>query len=142
MPLPQKLQDIPFLVEERLLEPRIKVERYAGRSLNYLRNAAKFIDRGDAEKASEFLWGSIVQALKAVALSKGFLLKNHAAIWNYVDALTKDLQNKDIRDAFVSANLLHTNFYESELELDRVRILADDIRIAVGNLLALIQQKS
>ena len=120
------------------MEPKVKVERYAGRSLHYLRNAAKFIDKGDAEKASEFLWGSIVQALKAVALSKGFFLKNHAAIWNYVDDLTKDLQNKDIRDAFVSANLLHTNFYESELGLDRVRILSDDIRTAVGKLLSLI----
>ena len=123
------------------MEPKVKVERYAGRSLHYLRNAAKFIDKGDAEKASEFLWGSIVQALKAVALSKGFFLKNHAAIWNYVDDLTKDLQNKDIRDAFVSANLLHTNFYESELGLDRVRILADDIRTAVGKLLSLIPKQ-
>ena len=123
------------------MEPKIKVERYAARSLHYLRNAAKFIDSGDAEKASEFLWGSIVQALKAVALSKGFFLRNHAAIWNYVDALTKDSEKRDIRDAFVTANLLHTNFYESELGLERVRILADDIRVAVGKLLSLIPKE-
>lgn len=124
------------------MEPKVKVERYAGRSLHYLRDAAKFIDKGDAEKASEFLWGSIVQALKALALSRGFLLKNHAKIWDYVDALSKDLGNKDIRDAFVSANLLHTNFYEAELGLERVRILADDVRIAVGKLLNLISQET
>ena len=123
------------------MDAKSKVEKYARQSLRYLRNASKFIDAGNSEKASEFLWGSIVQALKAVALSKGFFLKNHAAIWNYVDTLTKDLQNKDIRDAFVSANLLHTNFYESELGLDRVRILADDIRTAVGKLLSLIPKQ-
>jgi len=123
------------------LDAKSKVEKYASQSLRYLRNASKFIDAGNSEKASEFLWSSMVQALKAVALSKGFFLKNHAAIWNYVDTLTKDLQNKDIRDAFVSANLLHTNFYESELGLDRVRILADDIRTAVGKLLSLIPKQ-
>jgi len=123
------------------LEPKVKVERYAARSLKYLRNAAKSIDNGDAEKASEFLWGSIVQALKALAISKGFFLKNHAAIWNYVDALTKDSGNKEIRDAFVTANLLHTNFYESELGLERVRILADDIKFAVGKLLSYIPKE-
>lgn len=115
-----------------------KVENYINRSLHYLRNASNFIDSNNPEKASEFLWGSMAQALKALAASRGIHLKTHNQIRNYVNDLTKDLKDKEIYDAFIKANYLHTNFYESELELKDVRLMAEDIRLAVGRLINLI----
>jgi len=124
------------------LDAKAKVKKYAVQSQHYLLNASKFIDAGDSEKASEFLWGSLAEALKAVALSRGIPLKKHREIWNYVESLPKELEDKSIYDAFLHANFLHTNFYESELELKDVRRMAEDIRVAVGKLLRLIPQET
>ncbi len=46
------------------------LEKHKAQSVHYLENAYKFIDAGDVEKASEFLWGSMAQAIKAVAATK------------------------------------------------------------------------
>jgi len=124
------------------LDAKRKVDKYVRQSLHYLGNASRFIDAGDSAKASEFLWGSMAQALKAVAASNGKLLRNHRQIWNYAESLTKELEDKSIYDAFLHANFLHSNFYESELELKDVRRLAEDIRITVDKLLSLISQEA
>ena len=118
------------------MDAEAKVKKYAGQSRHYLLNASKFIDAGDSEKASEFLWGSLAEALKALALSRGILLKKHGEIWNYVESLTKELEDKSIYDAFRHAHDLHINFYESDIELRGVRRMAEDIRIAQDKLLS------
>jgi hypothetical protein len=128
-------------VRSLALDAKVKVEKYAAQSLHYLRNASKFIDTGDSAKASEFLWGSLVEALKALALSKGIRLEKHREIWNYVESLTKELEDKNIYDVFLHANSLHKNFYEFELELKDVRRMAEDIRMTVGKLLSFIPEE-
>ena len=57
-----------------------------------MRNASKCIDEGDSEKASEFLWGSMAQALKGFAASRGRHLRNHRQIWDFVEGLAKELE--------------------------------------------------
>ena len=101
-------------------------------------NAAAFMRKGDTGKASEFLWGSIAEAVKAVAASKGITFHTHRRLKEYASELARELQDKSISDAFNKAESLHFNFYESELELKDVRRMAEDIRIAVGKLLSLI----
>jgi len=119
------------------LDAKAKVKKYINQSLRYLKNASKSIDAGNSDKAGEFLWGSMAQALKALAASRGIHLGNHRQIWNYVESLPKELEDKSIYDTFIQANFLHTNFYESELELKDVRRMAEDIRVAVDRLLRL-----
>jgi len=120
------------------LDAKAKVEKHAGQSRHYLLNASKFIDAGDSEKASEFLWGSIAQALKALALSKGIRLQKHWEIWNYVESLAKELEDRSIYDVFLHADSLHKNFYELELEMKDVRRMAEDVKMTVGKLLSYI----
>ena len=120
------------------MDAEAKVKKYAGQSRHYLLNASKFIDAGDSEKASEFLWGSLAEAVKAVVLSKGFQLKKHGEIWTYVENLTKELEDKGIYDAFRHAHDLHINFYESDIELRGVRRMAEDIKVVQDKLLNLI----
>ena len=120
------------------MDVEAKVKKCAGQSRHYLLNASKFIDAGDSEKASEFLWGSMTQALKAIALSRGIPLRKHREIWNYVENLTKELEDKGIYDAFRHAHDLHINFYESDIELRGVRRMAEDIKIVQDKLLNLI----
>ena len=115
-----------------------KVEKYAGQSHHYLLNASKFIDAGDSEKASEFLWGSMAQAIKAVVAAKGVTFRKHRLLWEYAGTLAKELEDKSIYDSFVHAYSLHSNFYESDLELKDVRRIAEDVKVAVGKLLSRI----
>ena len=117
-----------------------KVEKYARQSLSYLRNASKLIDAGDSEKASEFLWGSMAQAIKAVVAAKGVTFRKHRLLWEYAETLAKELEDKSIYDSFVHAYSLHSNFYESDLELKDVCRIAEDVRATVGKLLSSISK--
>lgn len=117
------------------------LEKHKAQSLHYLKNAYKFMDAGDAEKASEFLWGSMAQAVKAVAATKGVTLKEHRLLRNYAESLSKELEDKSIYDYFLHAESLHSNFYESQLELRDVIRIADEVRMTVDKLLSLIRQE-
>jgi len=123
------------------LDRRAKAEKYATQSLRYLKNASRSIDEGNSEKAGEFLWGSIAEALKAIAASQGIELRAHWEIGNYAKELTKRLGDKDIFNAFGHASYLHSNFYEAGLGIADVKIYAQEIRATVGKLLSLIPQK-
>ena len=114
------------------------LEKHKDQSVHYLENAFKFIEAGDAEKASEFLWGSMAQAVKAVAAVKGVRLKVHRLLRDYAESLSKELDDKSIYDYFLHAESLHSNFYESDLELKDVVRIADEVRMTVGKLLSLI----
>ncbi|MBE0415068.1 MAG: hypothetical protein IBX36_00800 [Dehalococcoidia bacterium] len=113
-------------------------EKYKAQSIHYLENAFASMVAGDAEKAGEFLWGSMAEALKAVAASEGRELIAHWEIGDYARELAKKREDKSIYDAYGHASYLHSNFYEAGLRMEEVRIYAEDIRKAVGKLLSLI----
>lgn len=96
-------------------EARGIVKKYAKQSIRYFENGLKAIDRKEYEKASEFLWGSVAQIMKAAAASKGIKLGSHAKLWNYAGELSKELNDESIYTTFYMANYLHSNFYEAEL---------------------------
>jgi hypothetical protein len=120
------------------LETKEKIKKYKKQSIHYFENAKKFINKYDAEKASEFLWGSIAQALKAVAASRNISLRSHDQIKNYALALARDLNDDSIRHTFNYAQSLHSNFYESGLLLEDVVRAAEDVKKTVKQLLALV----
>jgi len=120
------------------LEVKEKIKKYKKQSIHYFENARKYIDIGDAEKASEFLWGSMAQALKAVAASKDIWLRSHNQIKDYALALARELHDDSIRHTFNYAQSLHSNFYESGLLLEDVVRAAEDVKNTVKKLLALI----
>lgn len=105
-------------------------------------NAAASMRKGNAGKASEFLWGSIAEAVKAVAASKGITFYSHRRLKEYASELARELQDKSISDTFNRAESLHFNFYESTLELKDIRLVAEDIRTTVSKLLSLIPGES
>ena len=120
---------------------RDKVKKYQTRSNRYFRNALHFIEAGDAEKASEFLWGSMSQALKAVAASRDKRLRSHKDIRDYAAELTRALRDESIWHAFNTAQSLHSNFYESGLLLEDVIMGAEDVKTVVAKLFRLIHEE-
>ena len=112
-----------------------KIKKYKTQSVHYFENALHFIEKGDAEKASEFLWGSMAQALKAVAASRDIQLRSHRDVRDYAMELARTLHDESIGHAFDKAQSLHSNFYESGLMLDDVVVGAERVKAAVTKLL-------
>ena len=123
------------------LEARKKVSKFKKQSIHYFENALHFIEADDPEKASEFLWGSVSQALKAVAASRGIELRSHKQVRDYAMEIAKNLRDDSIRHEFNSAQSLHSNFYESGLMLEDVVIGAEDARRLVAKLFNLIPEE-
>ena len=115
---------------------------YVARSQEYLQNAYGSLEQNEVEKAGEFLWGSMAQAIKAIAAFKGEHLASHAAIWKYVTELSRELGDPGLFDAFGDANSLHRNFYESGLTREIVLTSGERIRHTVGRLLDMISREA
>ncbi len=113
-------------------------EKYKVQSIHYLENAFVSMEAGHPEKAGEFLWGSMAQAIKAVAASKEMLLESHGELRNFARELAKEQKDDSIFKVFRDAESLHKNFYEFGFELEDVRISAQDVREGVAKLLKLI----
>ena len=111
------------------------IKKYMEQSLRYLENGLISLNQGDYDEASEFLWGSIAQAVKAIAATKGMELKTHRELWEFTRELTKEMGDPNIYEAFRTASYLHTNFYEVELGPEEVILASDNIRAVVGRLL-------
>jgi len=116
------------------------LEKYKEQSLHYLANAYKFIEAGDVGKASEFLWGSMAEAVKAVAAIKGVTFRGHRQVRDYAYKLSRELDDKSIYDHFSHAESLHSNFYECDREMGDVIMVAQEVRETVGKLLSRIPE--
>ena len=116
-------------------------EKYREQSRHYFNNALSSIEAGDAEKAGEFVWGSMAEALKAVAAKKGIKLRRHEDIGDYARDLAKELGNEEITKAHGLASSLHSNFYEAGLRIEDVRLRLDQIKDTIRKLLDLATEE-
>lgn len=106
-----------------------------------MENALLTLNSGEPGKAGELLWGSMAEALQAVAASRGIPLKNHRSLHWFVGALGKELNDRSIIEAFYEAEDLHSNFHEVELSTEDVALLVQPIREAVNKLFGLIPKE-
>ena len=70
------------------------VQRYRSQSQHYHENALKFLQEGEVQKSAELLWGSVAEALKALAASGGRELRSHRDIWDYAKELSRELNDE------------------------------------------------
>jgi len=120
-------------------EVATEVEKYANQNIHYFKNAVKLLEVKEHEMAGEFLCESVAEAVKAVATGKEITLKSHAKLWNYVQALAKELEDKTFYDVFFRANHLHCNFYEVELPFQAIWIQMQDIKQFLARLFDLLK---
>ncbi len=123
------------------MTPVEKAARHKKQSLHYLRNAQQYIEKADAEKASEFLWGGMSQAVKAFAAMKGIPLRGHRELRAYARGLARETHNGNIWTAFSQAQALHGNFYEMGLLMEDVVESAGAVMEAVTWLLSFIPEE-
>ncbi len=113
---------------------------YRAQALHYWENALVSLQQGDTEKAGEFLWGCMAEALKGVAALKGRVLRSHWELRAFARALASELSLRLVQNAFVRADRLHSNFYESFLTPEDLAEDVEEIREAVRVLLELMEE--
>lgn len=89
-----------------------KVREFEETTTKYLENARRFLDLGEYQKSSEFLWGAVAQAIKRLALIRGRTLGEHPKIRDFVRETAHDLGRPDLFRSFLDLEKLHVNFYD------------------------------
>jgi hypothetical protein len=117
------------------------VKRHMGLSSHYFENAQHFLELGEIEKSSEFLWGSISQSLKALAANKGIELRKHDDLKNYAWELSRETKDEGIWYAFLEAQNQHSNFYESGLSIEDIVRASEAIQSTLVKIEKLISQQ-
>ncbi len=102
----------------------------------YLSNASEEIKKQKYEKASESLWESVAEAIKAALMArKGFRIKRHRGLRKAARKLSREYGDEDIYVIFCEAESFHSNFYEMSLEKEGVMISFERIRMLIGKVL-------
>lgn len=112
--------------------------RYALASREYLGNALGFLQRGEAGKASEFLWGSVAEMVKAVGAGRGRPAHTHASIRRLAAKLAEETHSPIISQGLGVAEHLHSNFHEVELDIQDVGVHVQTITDTVTYLYSLV----
>jgi len=122
------------------MERRERARAYIDQSLEYFENASKAFKEGKPDKAGEFLWGSVATALKALVMAKkGIDIRSHSQFWEIARELTRETGDMTIYETYKEANSLHSNFYDSKLSLDDIKISSMKIAELVKKLISLTE---
>ena len=114
------------------------VRTHAAHSIQYLENGLIALRDLEAGKAGELLWGSVAQALEAVAVHNSHTIQSHRDLKNFAIQLSKDLEDEAILEKFVLAESLHQNFYAVQQEPLDIEILVPTVKDLVARLIDLI----
>ena len=103
------------------------VDDYAERGRSLWDGAQVELARGDTVQASEKLWGSAAQAVKAVGEARGWRHGSHRDLYDIIGRLQNEAGNGRLRELFAIASALHQNFYEEWMPIEQVRQAAGNI---------------
>ena len=115
-------------------EQREAVESYRRTSRELLSKGEQALEEGDHLQASEKFWGASAHMVKALAERRGWRHVNHAALFRVVGQVASELEDEGLRDRFLEAGQLHTNFYENWLDLETVKRGGERVRELVERL--------
>jgi NDP-sugar pyrophosphorylase family protein len=119
-------------------EARDSIRKHVLASMEYMENGLLMLNKQEAGKASELLWGGVSQALEAVAESRNVRLSNHRSLRYFVSELSRETGDRSINDAFYQAESLHGNFHSIDMTVEDVVTNIDAIRELVSKLLSMV----
>ena len=118
-----------------------RIDRYRKQSINLLQGAMQQIKQGHWTLSEDLLWGSLTQAVKGVALSRGEQLDNEEEIRDYATRLGHEQRDRRLREAFTQLS----NFGESverlreaRFRVDRIIPMLEDVSSAIERLWELV----
>ena len=113
---------------------------YRQQSRRFLEQARRELREGDLAQASEKGWGAASQMVKAVAQARGWQHDQHRLLLRAVTTLNQEQDDGEVSRLFWAAQVLHTNFYESEMDEATVLTALDDVARLVDKLEALLPE--
>lgn len=119
-------------------EARDSVRKHVLACLEYMANGQLMLDKREAGKASELLWGGVSQALEALAESRNIRLSSHRSLRHFVSQLSRETGDRSINDVFYQAEGLHSNFHAVDMTVEDVASNVDAIRDLVSKVLSMI----
>lgn len=117
------------------------VRKHVLASRQYLGNGLEMLAKGETAKAGELLWGSVAQAVQALAVSRDKSIKTHRGLSLFVYGVAKEIEDRSIAEGFSQAERLHSNFHEVDMTEEDVAVLVESIRGTVVKLLSLIPKE-
>ena len=103
-------------------------------SRTFLSQAFKELGNGDLRQASEKGWGAAAQAVKAVAVERGWEHSRHRQLRLAVTKLSEETDSLEIGRWFALAEALHSNFYEGWLDGATLKDYLDNVSMLVRQL--------
>ena len=110
------------------------MQAYRAASKELLAQAIQELSQGDVRQASEKGWGAAAQIVKATAEDRGWQHTNHYLLSEAVQRMATEMGDDTILSLFLSANALHTNFYEDWLSKDVVEVGLRDVQLLLDKL--------
>ena len=114
-----------------------KIQRYRSQSLRLLDSAFSEMRSGRWMRSEDLLWGSLTQAVKGVALSRGDTLEGDAEVQAYAARLGREHRDRRIREAFSQLSGFSDTVdrvRESRSRMDHLFLLLDDVSAAIERL--------
>ncbi len=81
-----------------------------------LARAQEMIDKGDRLQASEKIWGAVAHKVKGIARRRGWGWNDHDGVRHVVTYFRNQTRNHELGTLLRSANDIHVNFYNDELQ--------------------------
>jgi hypothetical protein len=99
-----------------------------------LARAEESAAQDDLLQASEKGWGAAAHMVKGVAQRRGWRHDGHRELYQVVNRLAQETEDRQIRVLFNSASALHSNFYENWMPKEMVEDSLAQVREFVRKL--------
>ena len=104
------------------LDLNSKFAEYIKTSEHYFNNLKDVLSKNEYRKASEYLWGTIAQLIKALAYLYGIPLGSHKSIKIFIREIATEKNDEEYFKSFLFLEKLHVNFYDEIIEPEEFQI--------------------
>ena len=109
-------------------------DRYAAIGARLLREAQRELDLGDFVQSSEKAWGAAAHSIKAVAEKWGWYHQGHYRLNATVAFIAQHWDMEHLLILYASPSIMHTNYYEHELDMTTLQIYINTTKTFVGEM--------
>ncbi len=97
-----------------------QVEHYNSISQDFLAKARTYLTQDDLLQASEKGWGAAAHKVKSVAEARGWPRGGNRELYQALNRLATEVNDRELRILFNAASALHANFYEGWMPREMV----------------------
>ncbi len=108
----------------------------------YMDNALEALQKSEAGKAGELLWGSFTQAVHAVDAWRGPVIDSHRDLINFAREIGRETGDPNFPLILAAARSLHNNFYIPVETREEVDDLLPGIQSGITQVLNLLPHEA